>query len=102
MPAGGRVGRRRSPRPWLRPPSDGDGNRAIRGRAIAELAVDVRAPAVGSPGAREAAGVIATSGKGAEAQAAGDAHRGRAARGRAGAELTVDVLAPAVGCPGAR
>src|SRR5256886_952770 len=117
MPAGGRAGRRRSPRPWLRPPSDGDGNRAIRGRAIAELAVEVVAPAVSCPVAREPARMAgvprrawiwpraenAARGERAKGEAAGDRNRDQAGgRGRTVAELPVAVSAPAVGCPSGR
>src|SRR2546430_709725 len=116
MPAGGRAGRRRSPRPWLRPPSDGDGNRAIRGRAIAELAVEVVAPAVSCPVAREPARMAgvprrawiwpraenAARGERAKGEAAGDRNRDQAGgRGRTVAELPVAIVAPAVGRPGA-
>src|SRR6266550_849037 len=96
-PARGRAGRRRSPRLRLRPPNDGDRNCATCGRAVAELARAVVAPAVDRSGRREPAGVIVARSDGHEAQAPGDSDRNRAVRGGAVAELAIGVAAPAIG-----
>src|SRR2546426_467976 len=102
--ARGQAGRRHSRGLRLRPPSDGDRNRvrATRGRAVAELAYEVVAPAIGRAHAREPAGVIAEGcGEGAEVHAPGDRDRRWAVRSRAVAELAGRVVAPAVGRSGA-
>src|SRR5213078_765585 len=105
-PARGRAGRRRSPGLRLRPPSDGDRDRATSGRAVAELARAIVAPAIDCACAGDPAGVISTCGSGAEAQASGHGDRRGAARSRPVAELAEEVVTPtiplAAWCPAAR
>src|SRR2546425_5118974 len=102
--ARGQAGRRHSRGLRLRPPSDGARNRvrATRGRAVAELAYEVVAPAIGRPYSREPAGVRVARGDEAERQSPGDGDWNRAIHGRAVAELAFEVVAPAIGRPRAR
>src|SRR6266480_1768783 len=96
-PARGRAGRRRSPGLRLRPPIDGDRDRATSGRAVAELARAIVAPAIDCACAGDPAGVVFTCGNGAEAQASGHGDRRGAARSRPVAELACVVVTPTEG-----
>src|SRR5207237_9993352 len=63
----------RQARDWYR-------HAAVCRRAVAELAEEVPAPAIGRPGAREPAGVTAACGEGGGAQASGNGDRRCAVR----------------------
>src|SRR6266566_9191111 len=86
----------------LRPPNDGDRNCATCGRAVAELAEVVRAPAVSHPGRGDPARVVRARGEDAKAQAPRDRDRSRAVRGRPVTEVPEKVGAPTVGRSGRR
>src|SRR5258705_1929693 len=84
-------------------PGDGHRRGTGRSRAVAELAVEVGAPAIGRPGAREPAVVSAAGGQGGEGQAPSDGDRREPRRyHRPVAELPRSIIAPAVSRPGAR
>src|SRR6266550_2454924 len=106
-PARGRAGRRRSPGLRLRPPSDGDRDRATSGRAVAELARAVVAPTEGRGPDRDSASVVVAWCDGAEREGTRHGDRSRTCRpSRAVAELAEKIFSPTVPlaawCPAAR